>query len=131
MMSVLIADDDERFRGELRQLLAREPEVSVAEARDGDEALRLTREMRPSVVLMDITMPSVDGLEATRRIKALQPETKIIIVTVHAEEPYRRAARESGADGFLVKKTLTGELMPMIRRLVPQSRKGPGDSPVG
>ncbi len=130
-MSVLIADDDERFRGELRQLLAREPEVSVAEARDGDEALRLTREMRPSVVLMDITMPSVDGLEATRRIKALQPETKIIIVTVHAEEPYRRAARESGADGFLVKKTLTGELMPMIRRLVPQSRKGPGDSPVG
>ncbi len=130
-MSVLIADDDERFRGELRQLLALEPEVSVAEARDGDEALRLTREMRPSVVLMDITMPSVDGLEATRRIKALQPETKIIIVTVHAEEPYRRAARESGADGFLVKKTLTGELMPMIRRLVPQSRKGPGDSPVG
>ncbi|MBI4011602.1 MAG: response regulator transcription factor [Candidatus Rokubacteria bacterium] len=123
-------DDDERFRGELRQLLAREPEVSVAEARDGDEALRLTREMRPSVVLMDITMPSVDGLEATRRIKALQPETKVIIVTVHAEEPYRRAARESGADGFLVKKTLMGELMPMIRRLVPHPREGTGDSPV-
>lgn len=130
-MSILIADDDERFRGEIRQLLTREPEVSVTEAGDGAEALRLARELHPGIVLMDITMPSVDGLEATRRIKALQPETKIIIVTVHAEEPYRRAARESGADGFLVKKTLTGELMPMIRRLVPQSRKGPGDSPVG
>jgi len=129
-MSVLIADDDERVRGALRQLLAREPEVSVSEARDGAEALRLTREIRPSVVLMDITMPSVDGLEATRRIKALQPETKVIIVTAHAEEPYRRAARESGADGFLVKKSLMGELMPMIRRLVPHLQMGIGDSDV-
>jgi DNA-binding NarL/FixJ family response regulator len=129
-MNVLIADDDRRFRDVLRQLLAREPEVSVSEARDGDEALRLARELHPSVVLMDITMPRVDGLEATRRIKALQPDTKVIIVTLHAEEPYRQAARESGADGFLLKKALMGELIPMIRRLVPHHQSGAGDSHV-
>ncbi len=130
MMSILIAAGDQRFRGELRRLLAGEPEMSVVEARGGEEALRLTRELRPGVVLMDVAMPSVDGLEATRRIKALQPETKVIILAVHGEEAYQRAARESGADGFLVKKTLAGELIPTIRRLVPYSRKGPGDSPV-
>jgi len=129
-MSVLIADDNEWFRGELRQLLARELEVSVSEAKDGDEALWLTRAIRPSLVLIDITMPTVDGLEATRRIKAVQPQTKVIVVTVHGEEPYRRAAHESGADGFLVKKTMVGELMPMIRRLLPHFQREIGDSSV-
>src|SRR5207247_6306587 len=63
------------------------------------------------IVLMDIVMPRMDGLEATRRIKAAQPETKVIILTVYDEEPYREAARESGADAFLLKETVLAELI--------------------
>ncbi len=117
-MLVLIADDDEAFRQELRRLLEQAGEVHVLEAANGVEALRLAYELQPEVVLMDIAMPGVDGLEATRRIKAGRPETKIIIVTVHDEEPYRRAARDSGVDGFLLKKTVVAELIPGIATLV-------------
>jgi DNA-binding NarL/FixJ family response regulator len=67
---------------------------------------------------MDIAMPRLGGLEAIRRTKAAQPDTKIIVVSVHGEEAYRKAAEESGADAFVLKKTLSTELLPAIRRLV-------------
>ena len=129
MMSVtiLIADDNDVFRGEIKRLLEGEPEVTVAEAEDGEEALRLTQELRPEVVLMDIVMPRIDGLEATRRIKAVQPETKVIILTIHDEELYRKAARESSADAFLLKETVMAELIPTIGALVPTVPVKPKD----
>ena len=130
MMSVtiLISDDNQVFRGEIKRLLEGEQEVTVAEAEDGEEALRLAQELRPEVVLMDIVMPRMGGLEATQRIKAVQLKTKVIILTIHDEEPYRKAARESNADAFLLKKTVMAELIPAIGALVPTFSMKPKDS---
>ena len=127
LVTILISDDNQVFRGEMKRLLEGAQEVTVAEAEDGEEALRLTQELRPEVVLMDIVMPRMDGLEATRRIKAAQPETKVIILTVYDEEPYREAARESSADAFLLKQNVMAELIPTIGALVPAVPVKPKD----
>ncbi len=119
MVSVLIVDDDPQFRALVSRLLEGEPELRIVdEAADGEASVRSVRETAPDVVLMDIRMPGIDGLEATRRIKAERPMTKIVILTSFAEEAYRRAASESGADAFLVKKMLSRELLPTIRRVL-------------
>lgn len=129
-ISVLIAEDEQRVRGELKRLLESEEGVCVAEAADGEEAVRLTSEHRFHLVLMDIGMPRMDGLEATRLIKRSQPDTKVLILTVHEEEPYRRAAHGSGADAFVVKKMIIGELVPTIRR-APRKKTVMGKSALG
>ncbi len=120
-LTLLIADDDHGFREHVKRLLEGEAKVQVVgEAADGDEAVRLARDRRPQVVLMDIGMPRVGGLEAIRRIKAEEPETRIIVVTIHGERAYRMAAAACGADGFVLKKTLRSDLLPTIRRIVPE-----------
>jgi DNA-binding NarL/FixJ family response regulator len=89
----------------------------VGEATDGAEAMRLAQELRPDIMLLDLVMPRVNGLEVLRWIKAERPEIKVIIVTVHDEDAYRQAAEASGADAFLLKKTLGTVLVPTIQRL--------------
>jgi DNA-binding NarL/FixJ family response regulator len=122
-ISILIADDNTRLRGLIRRMLTQEPDLQVVgEADDGAEAIRLTHLLRPDIILMDLGMPRVNGLEATRRIKAERPETKIIILTVHTEDAYRRAAEANGSDAFLLKRTIMTTLLPAIRRVYsPQS----------
>jgi len=116
--TILIADDNAQFRALLRGIVAQEPDLHVVgEAEDGAEAIRLAQELQPDIVLLDLAMPQVNGLEVLRRIKAERPETKVIIVTVHAEDAYRQAAEEGGADAFLLKKTLVTVLLPTIQRL--------------
>jgi DNA-binding NarL/FixJ family response regulator len=117
-VTILIADDNTPFRTLLREIVAEEPDLHVVgEAADGAEAIRLAQELRPDIMLLDIAMPQVNGLEVLRWIKAERPEIKVIIVTVHDEDPYRQAAEASGADAFLLKKTLGTVLVPTIQRL--------------
>ena len=126
--TILIVDDNPQLRTLIRRISAQEPDLYVVgEAGDGAEAIRLTHDLRPDIVLLDLVMPHVDGLEALRRIKAEQPETKVIIVTVHTEDAYRRAAEASGADAFLLKKTLMTVLLPTIRCM--RSRMSPPHAP--
>jgi len=89
----------------------------VGEAEDGAEAKRMAQELQPDLILLDLAMPWVNGLEVLRWIKAARPKSQIIIVTVHAEDAYRQAAAASGADAFLLKKALVTLLLPTIRRL--------------
>jgi DNA-binding NarL/FixJ family response regulator len=111
-VTVLIADDEPWIRETARRLLERQERVRVVgEAKDGEEAVRLARALQPTVVLIDIAMPHVDGLEASRRIKSELPEVKIVIMTAHEEAGYRRAAHEIGAFAFLPKKALMTELL--------------------
>lgn len=99
---VLIVDDKRSARQGLNALLARIPKIDVvAEAINGEEAVALTAVHHPDVVLMDMQMPQMDGLEATRRIKSQSPQVKIIMLTIHPQ--CRRQALAAGADAFLLK----------------------------
>jgi DNA-binding NarL/FixJ family response regulator len=116
--TILIVDDNLRLRALIRTISAQEPDLQVVgEAEDGAEAIRFTHLLRPDIVLMDFVMPLVNGLEAMRQIKVEHPETKVIIMTVHTEDAYRRTAEANGADAFLLKKTLMTTLLPTIRRV--------------
>jgi len=116
---ILVVDDHEEFRRIIRQILHPEADLSVeGEAADGLAAVDYVRHHWPAVVLMDIAMPGVDGFEATRRIKAMRRETKVLILTVHTEEGYAKRARDSGADGYLPKQNILTRLIPAIRELL-------------
>lgn len=118
---LVLADDDVGFRETLRNLLAQRDEqdevVILGEAGDGEEALRLTEELRPDVVLMDLAMPRVNGVEATRQLKARWPDLGVIIITVHDDDAYRRVALAAGAEAFLLKKMLGVDLWPTLLRV--------------
>ena len=116
--TILIVDDHAQFRALMREIVAAAADLHVVgEAADGAEAMRLAQALRPDILLLDLSMPRVNGLEVLRWIKAERPATKVMIVTVHAEEAYRQAAEASGADAFLLKKTLGTVLLPTIQRL--------------
>jgi DNA-binding NarL/FixJ family response regulator len=117
-VTVLIVDDNAQLRALMREIVAEAPSLQVVgEAADGAEAMRLVQALRPAIVLLDLILPQVNGLEVLQWIKVEHPETKVIIVTVHDEDAYRQAAETSGADAFLLKKTLGTVLLPTIRRL--------------
>lgn len=118
MISVVLADDQPLLRTAVAQLLSREPQFTVlGEASDGNEAVALTRELRPDIVLMDIRMPGVDGIEATRTICADPHLTRsrIIILTTFEEDEYVLQALRAGASGFIGKGIETATLMEAIR----------------
>ena len=115
---VVIADDQELIRTGLRMILAAEPGIEVAgEAATGTEAVAMTRELRPDVVLMDIRMPDLDGIEATRRILAGNQErkTSVLILTTFDLDEYVYDALRAGASGFLLKDAPAHQLITGIR----------------
>src|SRR5207249_1008590 len=104
MTSVLIADDQALVRVGLRKILESEPEMTVVgEAGDGEDAVAEARRLRPDVVLMDIRMPVLDGIEATRRIVRAQPGTRVLILTTFGLDTYVYDALRAGASGFMLK----------------------------
>jgi len=130
---VVIADDQRATRLGLRALLALSPRVKVlGEAADGLEALRLVEQHHPDVVVLDVRMPGVDGLEVARRIKSRWPATSVVILTMHA--CYRAKALAAGADVFLVKgcesEALQEAILASIDPVCSQGdRKPPSEDP--
>ncbi|MFB6614248.1 response regulator [Streptomyces sp. NPDC085524] len=121
MIRVLLADDQLLVRAGFRALLDAQPDIEVAgEAADGDEAVRLVRELRPDVVLMDIRMPVLDGLAATRGITADESlaGVRVVMLTTFELDEYVFEAIRSGASGFLVKDTEPAELLRAVRAVV-------------
>ena len=115
-ISVLLAEDHTIVRKGLRSLLDKEISIEViGEAEDGREAVRKAEELQPDVVVMDIGMPGLNGLEATRRLKKRFPGMKIIILTVHTSEEYVLQALRSGASGYLLKKAAPSDLISAIQ----------------
>jgi len=115
---VLLVDDHNLFREAIGHTLERYGFAVVpGGAATGEEAIRLVREQRPDVVLMDVNMPGIGGLEATRRILANHPEVKVIILTVHADDPYPARLLEAGAAGYLTKTCGPEELVTAIRKV--------------
>jgi DNA-binding NarL/FixJ family response regulator len=116
---VILADDHTLVRAGIRALLEKLPEVEVvAEANNGREVLSLVKLHRPDVVLMDIAMPGLNGLEATARIAKEFPQVRVIILSMHDNEEYYWRALKAGAAGYLLKKAATAELETALRRVV-------------
>jgi DNA-binding NarL/FixJ family response regulator len=133
-MRILLVDDDEGFRVTLRHFLTQKGRrVQVDEAADGEEALRRVATRHPDVVVMDLTMPRMNGIEATRHLKVRWPALPVLILTVHDDPVYERTARAAGADGFVLKKTAGTALWPALAALVPRGSSTGGDpaSPPG
>jgi DNA-binding NarL/FixJ family response regulator len=117
-IKILIADDNATFRERLREFLASEPDIEVVgEAADGQQVLLKARELQPDVVLMDVRMPQMNGLETTRLLKDDMPGVQVIMLSLFNVQEYREAARARGASGYVIKKHLVEELLPAIRRV--------------
>lgn len=113
---LMLVDDHAVLRAGLKSLLnAYEDMEVVAEANNGHEALARVEAASPDVVLMDISMPDVDGLEATRRLKAQDPRCRVLVLTVHAEKQYFFRMLDAGASGYLTKRAAAEELVAAIR----------------
>jgi DNA-binding NarL/FixJ family response regulator len=115
---VLIADDDDLMRAGLVELLAGEPEIEIAgQARTGREAVERARRLDPDVVLMDVRMPDMDGIEATREIVRAAPDARVLILTTFEQDDYIFGALRAGASGFLLKRTRPEELIGAVRTI--------------
>ena len=118
LIRVLVADDHAIVRKGIRALLATEADIEVVgEAADGKEAVEKAERLRPDVVLMDLVMPEMDGIEATRRITTRQPETRILVLTSFAEDEKVFPALKAGALGYLLKDAGPEELVRAIRQV--------------
>jgi two-component system response regulator NreC len=115
-IQVVLADDHAVLRAGLRALIEDEPDIEVVgEASDGQQAVELVERLKPDVVVMDISMPVMNGMEATERIRASGTTTKVLVLTMHAEEQYLFQVLEAGGSGYVLKQSADTELMDAIR----------------
>ncbi|HZT37175.1 MAG TPA: response regulator transcription factor [Bryobacteraceae bacterium] len=113
---VLVADDHTMIRSGLRMLLEREPGFEVvAEASDGRQAIELAESLKPDVAVLDIGMPNLNGIEATRHIVQKLPRTRVVVLSMHADESYVLRALKSGARGYLLKDSAESDILNSIR----------------
>lgn len=119
MITVLLVDDHVLVRRGFRRLLDDEEDLEVVgEAGDGRHAVELAVELKPNVVVMDYAMPELDGVQATREIRRQSPKTSVLMLSMHADENYRRNAMEAGASGYVLKNALDVDLAAAIRTVV-------------
>jgi two-component system response regulator NreC len=114
---IVLADDHVLVRQGLKSLLEREGFQVVAEASDGQEALRHVQSLKPDVAVMDISMPTLNGLNAAREVSRASPKTKTILLTQHDESQYIRDALEAGVKGYVLKSQVAGDLVSAIRQV--------------
>lgn len=115
----MLVDDHSLVRRGFRRMLEDEEDIRVVgEASDGEEAVKLARSLKPQVIVMDCALPGINGLQATRKILQLLPETLVLMLTMHTEETWVRQAMEAGARGYVLKNAMDLELSSAIRRLV-------------
>jgi two-component system response regulator NreC len=115
-ITVLLADDHPVLRQEIRALLATQPDMTVVgDATNGREAIELARRLHPAVILMDISMPILNGLEATRQIKKELPACQVVVLTMHENEEYLVNILQAGATGYVLKQAADRELIEAVR----------------
>ena len=115
-MKVLITDDHTIVREGLKAILGVQPDIEiVGEATNGEESIKKAKELQPDIILMDITMPGMNGLEATRQIRKQTPEMKILVLTMHEEDDYFYRILEAGASGYFIKGGSFNELLSALR----------------
>ena len=115
-IKILLVDDHAMFRAGIKALIQADDRLDVVgEASTGDEGVDKVRELKPNIVIMDLSMPGSNGLEATRRIAALELNTSVLVLTVHAEEEYLVPVVEAGASGYLTKTSADTDLLEAIK----------------
>ncbi len=126
--TVLLADDQELIREGLRALLEKQEDMRVVgDATDGVEAVDMAHDLHPDVVLMDVSMPRMDGIEATRRIVATLPETRVVALSIHSDRRYVQSMARAGARGYLTKDRAHEEVVAAIRKVIEGGGHWPND----
>jgi DNA-binding NarL/FixJ family response regulator len=118
LIRVLLADDHVMLRQGTAELLHREPDIEVVgEAADGQEAVGLAERLRPDIVVMDVRMPVLSGIEATRRIRSSLPEVQVLVLTAHDDDQYVFSLLQAGASGYLLKSAPISDLIQAVRQV--------------
>jgi two-component system, NarL family, response regulator NreC len=116
MIRILLADDHALVRHGFRMILAAQPDMEIAgEAGNGREAVELAQKLKPDVVVMDVTMPELNGIEATRRLIELSPRTRVLALSMHKDNVYVREILRAGARGYLLKDSADADLIAAVR----------------
>ncbi len=131
MKRILIVDDHAPFRDVLREFLSQEPDFQIVGAAGNlREAMHCAAALAPHMVLTDLSMPDAHGVGAVTEIRRLQPKVKILVVSLHREDEYKRMCRQAGADGYVVKDSIVQELCDCMRAIF-GARTGPGATDAG
>ena len=116
---ILVVEDHDHVRTTLKDFLAANfPDAALLEATNGEEAVAIASSEAPDVVLMDIGLPLLNGIDATRQIKAKMPDLKVVMLTIHENPEYLDDAKDAGANGYVLKRKMASDLIPIITRMI-------------